>query len=357
MRRQRLIIAAVALAMVAVGAGVQISRSLGGGFTVGPGLLSQYQVTYQVENGASAGPANTSWEVLTVRRPYGSADLTYSRRPGPGVAPTGGSAADQHVLYSLDSAGAHQVAARQPGPPPGDQYLLQEMPDLLSRGLARDRGRQEVLAGRTCRLYSLFEPPAGPIKALDGADNHDEVCLDQAGLELSEQWTYNGHLVLRREAVLVRTYGVELPSLSGASPPKDTSVVPTAVEDPHPQSFLRAPTAPPGFRAAVPVRYVFPDPQSPGQLLAASVVWAFTQGSHVVTVEAGQEAGGQLPWQSNDTVTRSVTLSGLGPATTAMRSDGPEVRVAASQGWIRVRGTVPLAALVSYAQSLRLGSG
>ena len=54
----------------------------------------------------------------------------------------------------------------------------------------------------------------------------------------------------------------------------------------------------------------------------------------------------------------SVTLPGLGTATTALRSDGPEVRVPLGAGrWVRVRGTVPLSELVSYARRLTAARG
>jgi hypothetical protein len=317
--------------------------------------MAGYQVTYRVANSAS-GQTQGGWEVLTVRRPFDGADLQYDRKPGPGVVASGGSAADQHVLYAFDSGRFQQVAARQPGPPPGDQYLLQEMPDLTKRGLAQDSGRSLVVAGRQCEVYDFFEPPAGPVKALSGPANRDEVCLDSNGLELSERWTYNGHLVLVRTATEVRTSAFRVPSTAGASESKLGSAAPRGFSDPKPQSFLVAPPAPDGFRATTPVRYLFPDPQSPSQLLAASVVWAFVDGNQVITVEAGQEAPGQLPWQNGDTVTTGVHLAGLGPASTALRSDGPEVRVALARGWVRVRGTVPLSALVDYAGKLRLSA-
>ena len=79
------------------------------------------------------------------------------------------------------------------------------------------------------------------------------------------------------------------------------------------------------------------------------------RGAQVVTVEAGTERGGELPWRAGDTSTASVTLKGLGAATTAVRSDGYQLRVALSGGrWIRVLGTVPLVDLVAYGQLLTL---
>jgi hypothetical protein len=90
-------------------------------------------------------------------------------------------------------------------------------------------------------------------------------------------------------------------------------------------------------------------------MVAATVVWAFTDGAHVVTVEAGRQRGGVLPWSESDTPTRSIRLSHLGAASTALLSGGPEIRVDAGDGsWVRIRGTVPLTTLTKYAATLRL---
>jgi hypothetical protein len=72
-------------------------------------------------------------------------------------------------------------------------------------------------------------------------------------------------------------------------------------------------------------------------------------------VEAGRERGGALPWSSADSPTRPLRLPGFGTASTALRSDGPEVRVDLGDGlWVRVRGTVSVAVLERYAATLRL---
>src|SRR5260370_707753 len=67
----------------------------------------------------------------------------------------------------------------------------------------------------------------------------------------------------------------------------------------------------------------------------------------------GSERGGALPCHDGDTVTAPVDLAGLGPATTAVRSDGFELRIDLGGGqWVRVRGTLPLDDLVSYGHRL-----
>src|SRR5439155_22310261 len=115
---------------------------------------------------------------------------------------------------------------------------------------------------------------------------------------------------------------------------------------------------PAGFHpAGEPATFGLPDPQAPTQIVAATVVWAFVDGPRVITVEAGQERGGTLPWRPGDTVTDGVQVPALGSASTALRSDGPEVRINAGAGrWVRVRGTVPLRVLVAYARELHLAA-
>jgi hypothetical protein len=106
-----------------------------------------------------------------------------------------------------------------------------------------------------------------------------------------------------------------------------------------------------------PVRFTLPDPVNSSSLVAASTVWTYVDGANVITVEAGSQRPGQLPWQANDTVTAPVELAGLGSGQSAIRSDGAEVRVDLGGGnWVRVHGTVPLAALVEYANGLRLAA-
>ena len=122
----------------------------------------------------------------------------------------------------------------------------------------------------------------------------------------------------------------------------------------QPSTFIAAPPPPSGFApSGSALDFRFPDPQNPSQTAATSVVWGFTDGPRVITVEAGSEGGGGLPWNAADTNTESVNLHGLGAASIAARSDGFEVRVDLGGGrWVRVRGTVPLDALITYAHRL-----
>lgn len=318
-------------------------------------LAGFYRVVYRVtQNGAP------HWEVLTVRRPFDASDLTYDSPgpPRPGDVAASGNISTELALYAVDGPSVRLVSGRQPGPASGDQYLATGLADLVARKLAVDTGTRRRIATRACRVYRFAEPPSGPVRPLNGGSDHDDLCLDSAGLVLSERWTYHGAVVLGRAATDVLTpVSGEVPvapapagaTLAGAA-------APTATPDPGAKTFLAAPPAPSGYSpSGPPVAFRLPDPRTPTATAAASIVWAFVDGARVVTVEAGTGRPGQLPWRLDDTVTKPATLHGLGPATTAVRSDGTEVRVDVSGGrWVRVRGTVRATDLVAYAQQLTL---
>lgn len=325
----------------------------------GTPLPRSYVVTYRVvQNGAQ------HWEVLTVHRPFKGSDLTYDTPNAPlgSDPPASGNISTDLALFAVDGTSVRTVSGRQPGPASGDQYLAPEVGDLLARKLADDNNDVEAVVGRPCRVYRFLEPPSGPIKPLGDGSDHDDLCIDGQGLLLSERWMYHGGVVLERTATAVSTSDDELaggaervaPSAAGATPAGPGAA--SAVPDPNPDSFLAPPAVPAGFlTAGQPVKFTLPEPQHPASTVAESVIWAFVDGARFVTVEAGTGHPGQLPWRPDDTVTQPAALQGLGPATTALRSDGAEVRVDVGGGqWVRVRGAMSVRDLVAYAQRLTL---
>ncbi len=349
-----MIIAAVALVLVGLGIGVPLSKSLGGGFSTGPSRPDAYQIVYRQDITTSGDTVR--WEDLRVRRPFEAADLLYDSPPTAGAQPLSGTISTEDGLFDVRQGNSLLlVGGRQPGVPSGDQDLITQLPDMESRGLASDLGVSQVVAGRSCHVYRFFEPPSGPVKPLSDAADHDDICIDGDGLVLGEAWTLKGKLVLTRRALRVSLSAPPLPSTNGASHPTPGSGTPIATVTSSPSSFLSTPAPPPGFAARPPVQMLIPSPQDPQALMAETVVWAFSDGPATVSVEAGREPPGQLPWQTGDTVTRPVQLAGLGAGTTALRSDGAEIRVDLGNGeWVRIHGTVPVAALVDYANSLKL---
>jgi hypothetical protein len=315
------------------------------------GRPAAYRIVYRTDT-LTGGQDVTRWESLAVARPFAAADLTFDAPPEASSPGRAGYVATASALFDVDAGGLHLVAAKQPGVPPGDQDLATQLPQLLARHLATDTGSVQTVAGRRCHVFRLLEPPSGPIKPLAGAGEHDDLCIDSDGLVLSEAWTYGGNLVYTRRALTVALSSGPMPSTAGATAPSGQAA-PTLVPDPDPQTFIAVPPAPAGFTTDGAFDFRLPDPGGPG-LQASSVVWAFAGGADVVTVEAGTEAGGSMPWQADDTPASPITLSGLGAARTVIRSDGAEVQVDLGGGrWVRVRGTEPVGWLARYADRLR----
>jgi len=345
-------VAIVVVAVLAAG-GILLGLQLTSGPDRTKPILAR-PAAYQIVYRATAQNGKQTWEVLTVHRPFASSDLVYDTDPAAtSGAPQSGTWFDIDALYTLDGAGTvRRVAGRQPGLSGSDQALGLELDGLVAGKQARDLGRSMTVAGRRCRVYRFLEPPVGPIKALAG-DDHDDLCIDADGLVLAEHWVLKGRAAYDRLAVRVRLGDVADPmTTAGARPLPGNTAVPTATAGADPNAPVAPPPTPTGYVAARTDVFTLPAANG-GGLQAQSTVWAFTSGADVISVEAGIERGGQYPWDGQPTVTQPIRLRGLGNATTALRSDGPEVRVALGSGrWVRVRGTVPLAVLVSYAQQL-----
>jgi hypothetical protein len=315
-------------------------------------LPGSYEIVYLVETGANGPPVET-WEVLDATGALAASDLTYHKDPRSGAAPASGTVSTAQGLYDLANGKLSLVSEREPGLASGPQALGAELPDLVRWGLAVDLHRSETLAGRTCRLVRMREPPAGPITAVSGGD-HDDLCIDSAGLMLSESWTYKGRVVLTRRAEAVEPgapessiRGVPAPPAAAGSGAARSVITLGPVTGP---SFLPAPPAPSGFAAETPVEVTADNPEQPGSVLFKAEEWAYVADGRVVTVAAGE---GAAPWDDSALPTKSVSLAGLGRAVEVLRSDGPEIQVQLPGAhWVRIRGTVSLAELVRYASSL-----
>jgi hypothetical protein len=352
-----LVSAVIAVVVTLVVVAIALAHRGGSNAAVATSYPISYTILYRVtQNGVP------HWEVLSVQRPFVASDLTYTGAvaPGNGDSANAGNMSTPTGLYVVDAQGARLVSGRQPGPPSGDQFVGAALSELTSRGLAEDLGTTSTIAGRSCTLYRFAVPPSGAVAPYDHAADHDDLCFDADGLELSESWTYHGAIVLQRTAVTVRTDAHAAADASLPTPPSIAGAViagkggATITPDSHPSTFIAPPPTPNGFApSGTAVDFALRDPQDPTQTVATSVVWAFTRGPRVITVEAGSERSGGLPWNAGDTVAHNTRLAGLGPASTVVRSDGFEVRVDLGGGaWVRVRGTVALDELIAYAQRL-----
>ena len=356
-RQSRRLWLVVALAgSIVVVVGVVVATSIGGSLptrvTDIAAMPAAYQIVYRVDEN-SGGLTKETWEVFTQTDPFGGSDLTYQSDPRDGGPPVTGTVSSFDHLYDLAGGLLTLVSARQPGPPSGVQALGGELAEMGRRGLAQDIGRS-LVARENCTVFRLAEPPVGPLSTPNGS-GHDDMCIDGFGLVLREDWTYQGTLVLQRVATEERIGSADAavtgpPSESAA---RDAQV--PAVLRVMPQgssSFLDDPPAPTGLAARPAVATIAFNPSDPNQVTDTSMIWSFVGGGQLITVEAGT---GAIPWAPSGTPTQTITLTGLGAASSALRSDGPEIRVQLVGGrWIRVRGTVPLETLARYASELML---
>ena len=353
--RRRRTAAVSALLIAGAAAAITVAAWPGSSWTFGPAPGSYVVVYRNVINGV------TQWEVLAAQRPFAGSDLTYrtSTQPRADALPDAGTISTATAIYTQDAKGVRLVSGRQPGPASNDLWLAPELHEAVTRGVAVDLHRTQQVAGQRCALFRLADPASGPLHQLDMTVGHDDICLARNGLLLSEAWTYHGKVVERRTAMTLATgswpAGIPRPGPTGSAASASASAA-VVTPEAAPTSFLASPASPTGFRPAMsPVAFRLPDSAHPEQTVAATVVWSFVDGADVITVEAGRERGGVLPWSASESPTRPLTLNGLGAASTALRSDGPEVRVDVGDGrWVRVRGTVPLPALERYAATLRL---
>jgi hypothetical protein len=357
-RGERRPLALLLCAAVTIPAGAVLATACSSGISTSlstfsdlPALPAAFQVVYQVV--PSVGVAGRRWEVLTQTAPFQVSDLTYESDPRTGAPPSTGTVSSFDHLYDLARGGLTLVSDRQPGPGSGVDAIAVELRELRDRGLAQLVGRSSV-AGAPCQVARLGEPPVGPIGPPNGT-GHDDICIDRSGIVLQEMWTYHGVAVLQRRAVEVRV-GLPDPAIQGA--PSASSAKPSRapailiVSPAQAPSYLAVPPRPVGFTVDPVVATAAYDPTDPTHVTDTSTIWAFSVGGAVLTVEAGQ---GQLPWRAGDAHAGLLNLNALGTASSALRSDGPEIRFQLDQGrWIRVRGTVPPQRLALYASELRL---
>lgn len=317
-----------------------------------PALPAAFQVVYKVVTSVGS-TARQRWEVLTQTSPFQISDLTFESDPRTGATPSTGTVSSFDHLYDLARGDLTLVSDRQPGPGSGIDAIGVELRELRDRGLAELVGRSSAARAR-CQVVRLGEPPVGPIGPPNGT-GHDDICIGQSGIVLQEMWTYHGVVVLQRGAVEIRVGPPDpaiqgAPSTSSAKPSRTPAIL--IVSPVQAPSYLAAPPTPDGFTADPPVAAAAYDPTDPTHVTDTSTIWAFSVGGAVLTVEAGQ---GQLPWRTGDTHAEMLNLNALAPASSALRSDGPEIRFQLDQDrWIRVRGTVPPERLALYASELRL---
>ena len=301
---------------------------------------------YRVTHSEVAARPYTTWELVTVRRPFLASDLTFKQNPDLDAlaVPQNGTITDVDHLYSQTGAELRRVAGRQPGIGGADQALLDVADEAAARKLARIKG-SETVAGRKCRVLQFVEPPVGALSALQDKANHDDICVTSGGVILRELWTLKGRVVVTRQAVEIR---YDAPDAAFDVSTAEDAGAGLAVPRVAPMDEgLTPPPTPRGYAVATAVDFFLPRADAPSQLAYASKVWAFTKGADLITVELG--AGQVIPWDRADD--KPLRLGTLG-VSSLVRSDGIEIHWANSDHWIRVRGPMSQARLLPYARQV-----
>lgn len=154
-----------------------------------------YRVSYDVvENGLSRK------ETVTVRRPYES--LVVSTREGVQLSGTATSRTDLRTFLS-DRQGwftvqplLHRAAY--------DLRPAGAIGPMAELGLVEEVGTDEF-AGRSCTVFRTGEPTSASAPTAPSDEQTTDLCIDEAGLVLSEHWQISGNTVVERTATAVET--------------------------------------------------------------------------------------------------------------------------------------------------------
>jgi hypothetical protein len=319
------------------------------------GRPTVYRITYDVEQLVQQPPLRTR-EQLSVKRPLAARLVSWPADTPPTAPPTSGTLATADALYTFTGTGLNALSGRPPTPPTGDQALGTVLADGIGKHQIALIHQTRVVAGRSCVDVRVLEPPAGPMKRLNGKD-HDDLCLDADGLLLREEWSQGGRVLERRTATKVDIDPPDIDAdLSTAGAQAQPSGPAPAVGPVNGNdSFLPTPPTPDGYTARPVVGFVLPDTTAISQTgpnappLYLETVWSFTRGPDLISVEAGVIRPGNLPWDANDPH-GNVSTKALGKGQSVARSDGADLRFTGGEGqFIRIRGTTSVATLLKYA--------
>lgn len=311
-----------------------------------------YRIVYETEFADS--PAFE--EVLQVQRPFRSRldNPTNSRSSDLGELVTGGE----------DGAVRIQV----PIVPAGDDVRPSAVIDA-----AIDAGHLELLgtdrvAGRACRMIRFGGPVASGFLVPVGTepDEFADVCIDGAGLVLSESWSIDGEVVRTRRAVEVTTGIPRFDTLEAdrelAAREGGGAVRPTAAEeDPGFAEYWVLPDVPAGFEHLGRWAVVPPDPDldaTPGEPRVpgtAFVTDVWTRGGDIVILDQGAAVRGDSVPFDDRALTEQRRAGALGEVEVVWDLRMSEVRSRRDDGgFVRVAGTLPPDQLVAIAATLRL---
>ena len=327
-------------------------------------LPAAYRIVYEVRtSGGPDRPATQTTEILQVSRPFRSLAVTRA-----GDALSSGRLTDLNRLAVFN--GGRWQELQVPPAMAGSDLRLEG--DVLSALERRDEVRP--VAGRPCQVYRAGGPvSAGDVLAVGDGDDGEtaELCIDAAGLVLSEAWMAADDSLLRsRVAVDVDvdpdfdadTFTIEDAEVLAATEGGGSAV---KVDDDEPFGdrtlMLGDDALPAGFDLVGRWSIVHPklsaQPADPfadpteGRVAGIATVWV--RGIDAVVLEQGGVAGGDRAFQPHPRA-EEVDLGELldvGEVVTDAR--GTEVRVAYTDGsYVRVWSTLPRSQVLDLSRSL-----
>lgn len=326
--------------------------------------LRSYRVVYRVE---AFGPTGVivDTEQREARRPFEArAETRVGEPPG-----------DEIATLSIWSFGVAEIGAidqergtllGEPVVPNGEIAVTADLADALDAGVLDYLRQHQRVAGRICHRYRTGAPVDVVLLSAPTDTDFADLCVDAAGIVLSESWVVDGRLFRRRTAVDVDA-GVALADDRFAHlgvPPRFAEggglVGEVTPDSQFPdRDHWALPEPPPGFE--VRGRFSFtPATGATGSVpLPGGTPGVVTGLSDVY--EAGPEAvvvvnGGT----SDDTDAlgdlaelERVDLGQLGDGHVRRRVRGAEILVKLARGrFVKVHGTLPADALAAIARSL-----
>ena len=325
---------------------------------------SAYRIVYEVR--AAAGPERPdtmTTEVLQVARPFRSLVTTLD-----GDRLVSGRVSGLTTLFQHTDGRWIELRV-PPAMAASDLRLDRVLDDLVVAGEVERVDEVRRIAGRACQVHRLGGPvDGGTLTPLDDVDGEvAEVCVDEAGLVLAEEWRQDGDLLRRRVAVDVDldpdfdddTFTVEDAEPVAAA---EGGGAATRVDDDEPfgdRTFSPA-EVPPGFDHVGRWSVVRPrietqvDPLAPpteGRIAGIATVWV--RGVDALVVEQGGISGGGAPFRPHPRG-RRVDVADLGAGEVITDGRGTEIRVVGDDGsFVRVWSTLPRDEVVELARSLR----
>jgi len=310
---------------------------------------ASYHVVYASESYLD-GETTAFTEDLTVRRPF------EGRVVGLSGAPPGGQVeyelvSELGLVADVTDPDDTIVLQQPPTLAAGDVRLDASLADLVDRGLFQVRERRRVL-GRECTVYRSGASPDSEVLAAPTAEEHTDVCVDDAGLVLEELSVLDGEVVRRSIATAVElgpslaegTFRVEGEPLPG----EEGGYAVTPLDAAAPPGSWRFAVEPEGF--ALQGRYAVREFSGDSDDAVETTVDVWVRGVDALFLEQGPGEGDDPAGVAGAAIS---SVEGLGEVVTWPGATGNVLLARPDDGgFLQLSGSLPLADLLALAATL-----